>query len=214
MSGCNFLLANKKNRLCQIFFASPLNIFGIAWFNMKIESITIMIACKTNFGDMDTNAHSTYLPNSTVKSTRNQVESGNLSQESSFRSLNKKGQDGANENTKKVWLSSVLQNPFKNLYRNNHIGEDARELTEENGYWNGGTRSTDMEDETKPGNNKLIRIMESLDPSYRTPFLMAYQGRSYKEIQVALGGIPMEIVKSRIFQAREILKKQIIDMHA
>ncbi|MEM6964862.1 MAG: sigma factor-like helix-turn-helix DNA-binding protein, partial [Bacteroidota bacterium] len=41
---------------------------------------------------------------------------------------------------------------------------------------------------------------------YRTPFLMAYQGYQYEEIKEALGNIPMGTVKSRIHNARRILK--------
>ena len=56
---------------------------------------------------------------------------------------------------------------------------------------------------------ELTKMVDSLPDTYRTPFLMAYQGYQYDEISDAMGGLPMGTVKSRIHLARKQLKQQI-----
>jgi len=51
-------------------------------------------------------------------------------------------------------------------------------------------------------------MIDSLKEGYRIPFMMAYQGYQYDEIQEKMN-LPMGTIKSRIHHARRILKTQI-----
>jgi len=56
--------------------------------------------------------------------------------------------------------------------------------------------------------NELNGMIESLDDSIKTPFMMHYIGHKYQEIADELS-LPLGTVKSRIFFARKALKAKI-----
>lgn len=55
---------------------------------------------------------------------------------------------------------------------------------------------------------EIIKALESIDDSIRTPFLMHYNGFKYDEIAEEMR-IPLGTVKSRIFFARKELRSKL-----
>ena len=55
---------------------------------------------------------------------------------------------------------------------------------------------------------EIMKSMNELDEGLSKPFLMAFQGYKYEEIAEEMG-LPLGTVKSRIHQARKLLKIKI-----
>ena len=60
---------------------------------------------------------------------------------------------------------------------------------------------------------ELLEIVGQLKDTYRIPFMLFYKGYHYDEIAQVMG-IPMGTVKSRIFYARDTLRRMIQTAHS
>jgi RNA polymerase sigma-70 factor (ECF subfamily) len=141
-----------------------------------------------------------------MKITRNVDDAKDLLQETSMRAyLNRhRFQVGTNF---KAWMSTIMKNVFINGYRKKKRRPSA-DVAIEDLY---PSNEREMVNNSAPSNlmmEELNGILDKLDPEYKTPFKLYFEGYRYEEISETME-IPLGTVKSRIFYARQKLKNQI-----
>ena len=140
--------------------------------------------------------------------TKNTEDAKDLYQETAFRTKTKrdKFKQGTNQ---KACLITIMKNTLINNYRKKKKKNTIVDTTENLFYINSGGAMVDND----AGRNILIDELESmidkLDESTKTPFMMHFTGYKYQEIADALE-LPLGTVKSRIFFARKELKDNIM----
>ena len=136
--------------------------------------------------------------------TSNENDAKDLLQETSYRAL--KGQNDYIEyGTIKSWLFTIMRNTFLNdqsrlLKLKDNI--PAEELS---------IPFIDDQLESRIISSEILKIIYQLDREKRIPFLLYITGYSYDEIAEKLK-IPLGTVKSRIHQARQILKDRLKEL--
>lgn len=139
-----------------------------------------------------------------LKLTNNLEDAKDLVQETGCRAYNHKESFKIDSNFR-AWLTVIMRNTFINDYRKRkrrnlwfepiEAQHDARIVT-------------GNEAESNLVMQELSIILNEMEESFRTPFLMHYQGFKYDEISEELD-IPLGTVKSRIFFARKKLRNRI-----
>lgn len=153
------------------------------------------------------NSHTNYLRNFAMKLTRDKNAADDLFQETALRAFRHQTQYINNTNLK-AWLSTIMKNSFINLYRKQKRRNEIQDTTSEDFYLNLSNDTINNYGEMNINIQEISKIIDSLKDGYRIPFLMAYQGYQYEEIQEKMD-LPMGTIKSRIHHARRILKKEI-----
>lgn len=130
-----------------------------------------------------------------------------LLQETMFKALSNKDkfQQGTNI---KAWLYTIMKNVFINNYRRKTKMKVTTDGTENSYYLDYGQSVEPNKAQSKMVMDDLMRVVNSLPEEYRTPFLRHYEGFKYQEIADELD-LPLGTVKSRIFLARQELKKKL-----
>ena len=140
--------------------------------------------------------------------TKNTEDAKDLYQETAFRAMTNRDKFRPGTNLK-AWLFTIMKNIFINNYRKKMKKNTIVDTTENLFYINSGGAMVDND----AGRNILIDELESmidkLDESTKTPFMMHFTGYKYQEIADALE-LPLGTVKSRIFFARKELKDNIM----
>ena len=160
----------------------------------------------------DFTALSSYLRGFAMKLTRDKNVAEDLFQEtalSAFKHQNKFKKD----TNMKAWLSTIMKNSFINLYRKNQRRNEIQDETTGSYFLNSFEGTASNDGEMNINIDEITNLIDQLDEGLRKPFLMAYQGYQYDEIQTAMGNLPMGTVKSRIHHARRILKSRIGAMY-
>ena len=142
-----------------------------------------------------------------LRLTKNRQDAQDLMQETSLRAYRHRAKFATGTNFKS-WVSTIMRNTYINRYRKmktrKHVNQPIEEfnyaLESKNAITNHGEHDMRMKE--------LTRMLESVGKIYSVPFMMFYQGYEYKEIAAELG-IPIGTVKSRIFLARQRMKKMI-----
>lgn len=141
------------------------------------------------------------------KLTKDENKAKDLVQEAALKAYRNidKFREGTNF---KAWISTILRNTFINNYRRAKVRnitsepvDDILYKVEEKFYtYNEGTVSIQMKE--------LYSMIDQLKPKYKRPFLMHYKGYEYSEIAAEMD-IPLGTVKSRLFVARQQLRKTV-----
>jgi len=143
-----------------------------------------------------------------MKLTKNYEDANDLLQETSLKAYTYRNQFKEGSNLR-AWLSTIMRNTFIN-----HLRRVKRRLTIHDGtdtsYY---INNSLLKPERNTGESNVMleeleSIIESLDDSLKTPFLMYYQGYKYNEISQKLNK-PLGTIKSKIFFARKELKSKI-----
>ena len=158
------------------------------------------------------NMHTNYLRRFAMRLTRDKSTADDLFQETALNAFRNKNKFQHNTNMKS-WLGTIMKNIFINLYRKNKRKKVVQDTSDELYMLNSAQILIKNEGEMNVRMNEIISLIEQLDKSYKIPFMMAYQGYKYDEIQEILGNLPLGTIKSRIHLARKILKKQIDKMY-
>ena len=108
----------------------------------------------------------------------------------------------------KAWLATIMRNTFINGFRKKQRRGEILDQSQELFLLNAGQGQINNAAEGNLQLEELITIVESLPEELRKPFLLFFQGYKYDEISQELD-IPLGTTKSRIFQARKRMKKQI-----
>lgn len=156
----------------------------------------------TKFNDLSTSLNSF-----AYNLTKNQEDAKDLFQETAFRAMTNKEKFRPGTNLK-AWLFTIMKNIFINNYRKKVKKNTIIDTTDNMYFINSGGAMI----ENDAGRNILMQelsgMIESLDESIKTPFMMHYVGHKYQEIADELE-LPLGTVKSRIFFARKALKEKI-----
>lgn len=154
------------------------------------------------------NTHSNYLKAFAMKLTRDKNSADDLFQETALSAFRHQSKFENNTNMK-AWLCTIMKNSFINFYRKNKRRSEVQDFSKDEYLINSSHNTIGNEGEINVNVDELTAIIDNLDEGYRVPFLMAYQGYQYDEIEEAMGNLPMGTVKSRIHHARRILKEKI-----
>ncbi|MEM9917327.1 MAG: RNA polymerase sigma factor [Bacteroidota bacterium] len=144
--------------------------------------------------------------------TRNAEDANDLIQETALRALRHKDKFSPGSNLK-AWLATIMRNTFINKLRaakrravlsdgssNTYlIDSDIRQFVRNDG------ESYIMQEE-------LVTIVDQLDKKFKEPFLLHYNGYSYEEIATQLQ-MPIGTIKSRIYTARQYLRKEVTRLY-
>ncbi len=108
----------------------------------------------------------------------------------------------------KAWVGVIMRNSFINGYhrkkRRGLVFDDSKESYLLNDTKNKVTN----EGEGNIAMTEMLNLVNELQDGLRIPFVMTYEGYKYDEIAQHMN-LPIGTVKSRIFQARKILKTKL-----
>lgn len=150
-------------------------------------------------------SHFTFLTTFAIHLTKNSDDAKDLVQDTIYKALKHQSKFAEGSNLK-AWLTTILKNSFINNYRKlkRRTQLDFENPIISNNEFNKGE------------SNFLLKEIQSeinkLDSEYRIPFLLAFDGFKYDEIAENLN-IPLGTVKSRIFNARRILKEKLFSLY-
>lgn len=140
--------------------------------------------------------------------TKDKEEAHDLFQETALKAYKNKSQFIPKTNIK-AWMMTIMRNSFINNYRRNkrrqHLNESQNEYVLSQQVE---TISTGNEGERNIYLEELTNMIEGLGVWLKVPFKMFLQGYKYEEIAQELDA-PLGTIKSRIFMARKILKKEV-----
>jgi len=139
--------------------------------------------------------------------TKNQEDAKDLYQETAFRAISNKEKFRPGTNFK-AWSFTIMKNIFINNYRKKMKKNTIIDTTDNMYFINSGATLIDNDAGRNILMDELNGMIESLDDSIKTPFMMHFTGFKYQEIADKLE-LPLGTVKSRIFFARKALKELI-----
>ena len=108
----------------------------------------------------------------------------------------------------KAWLYTIMKNTFITNYQRMVRKNTFIDTTDNLHYINSMDSSTDNMAYSSFAQDDINRAVNSLDDTYRMPFMMHFRGFKYHEIATKLA-IPIGTVKNRIHIARKELKDQL-----
>ncbi len=139
--------------------------------------------------------------------TKDNEEAKDLMQETVYKALVNSDKYNSGTNIK-AWLYTIMRNIFINNYRKkskHHIVSDANDEYR----LNSNIHNTIQNQAIANINVKEINnAINKLQPLYKIPFMLYFEGYKYEEIANTLKE-PMGTIKSRIHLARKMLKQQI-----
>ena len=140
--------------------------------------------------------------------TRDREEAKDLLQETAYRAFWNRTKFAVGTNFK-AWIMTIMRNTYISAYRKRRSS-----IVQSHAYDFDPSSSKRLSvANTAPSsiNHEAITgILDELDELYSTPFRMFYAGYRYEEIAEYLD-VPMGTVKSRIFCARQKLRRQITE---
>ena len=139
--------------------------------------------------------------------TKDAIDAEDLFQETTLRAISNKEKFRPGTNFK-AWMFTIMKNIFINNYRKKMKANTIMDSTDNMYYINSGKNVVHNDVDRNVLMDELQVMIEDLDESIRTPFLMHYEGFKYQEIAEHLD-LPLGTVKSRIFFARKALKESI-----
>lgn len=139
--------------------------------------------------------------------TGSHEEAEDLLQETMLKALSNRDRFQDNTNLK-AWLYTIMKNIFINDYRRKSKYRTMVDTTDNMFYLNTGQVSEADKATSSLVMQDLNKIIETVSDEYRTPFMMHHQGFKYQEIAEKYQ-IPLGTVKSRIFLARQELKRKL-----
>jgi len=141
-----------------------------------------------------------------MKLTRSKSDADDLLQETVIRAYSNREKFEIGTNFKS-WITTIMRNTFINDYRTKKRRNLVDGSLDDHSY--------SIESNIVPNNSEsnlmmeeLSKILETVKPKYRIPFLMYYKGYEYQEIATEMN-LPIGTVKSRLFTARQKLSALI-----
>lgn len=139
--------------------------------------------------------------------TNDLEDTNDLLQETMFKALSNKDKFEQGTNIK-AWLYTIMKNIFINNYRRKTKMRITSDGTENTFYLDSNQQTEGNRAQGKLVMDDLMKIVAGLPEEYKIPFMRHYEGFKYQEIADELD-LPLGTVKSRIFLARQELKKKL-----
>lgn len=108
----------------------------------------------------------------------------------------------------KSWVGVIMRNLFINGYRRKKRRNLIFDNSPENYLINSSENKVHNEGEGNILMTEMLSLVNDLPDGLKIPFLMTYEGYKYEEIAQKME-MPIGTIKSRIFQARKVLKEQV-----
>lgn len=141
------------------------------------------------------------------KLTSDRDDAMDLVQETYLKSL-KSYHKLVNETNFKAWTFTIMKNTFINNYRHNLLQNTFRDRTKESFFINKTEASDSYNPHSVYSSLEITQHLEYLKYELRQPLTMHLNGYKYHEIADKLN-LTIGTVKSRIFQSRRQLMKQL-----
>lgn len=139
-----------------------------------------------------------------TKLTKSDEKARDLLQETFLKVLSNRDKYREEQNFR-AWVYTILKNQFINDYRKEKKNNTCDYLTSDCDYLN---NIYSINSEEIISYKEIKSEIDNLDNIYRYPFKLLLSGYKYEEIKIFLG-LKIGTVKSRIFEARKILTKNI-----
>jgi len=135
--------------------------------------------------------------------TRNLTDAEDLYQDTIFLALKNKDKFAVGTNFMS-WIKTIMRNTFINQYRKKKRFQKAMSTTSTGFFFK--RKDIDNSTESQIAMQDIQKLIDGVNEIYRIPFLMYYVGYSYDEIAQEMQ-VPLGTIKSRIFYARQHLRK-------
>ena len=139
--------------------------------------------------------------------TRNTDNAFDLLQDTLLKAMNYREKFDADTNLK-AWLFTIMKNTFINNYRRqkkiNALVSQGDEVQLNRAF----SQNVYEHSQSRIQSKDILSKIESLDATYREPFVKYYIGYKYEDIAKQMN-LPLGTVKSRIFIARKLLMEQL-----
>ncbi len=139
--------------------------------------------------------------------TKNQEDARDLYQDTAYRAMINRNKFKPGTNFK-AWIFTIMKNIFINNYRKKIKRNTIIDKTDNQYFLNSGSAILENDAESNILMDEVFKMIEELEESIKTPFMMHFEGYKYQEIADILD-LPLGTVKSRIFFARKALKSKI-----
>ncbi|MGE5357193.1 MAG: RNA polymerase sigma factor [Deltaproteobacteria bacterium] len=139
--------------------------------------------------------------------TKNDEEAEDLLQDTAYKAIINRKKFIAGTNFK-AWLFTIMKNTFINDYRRKVRRNTVMDSTDNQFFINSSESIVQNEADSQILLEELNELIDLLDDNLREPFRMHFTGYKYQEIAEKTD-IPLGTVKSRIFIARNEIKKLI-----
>lgn len=139
--------------------------------------------------------------------TKDQEESNDLVQETMLKAFVNRTRFAPDTNLK-GWLFTIMKNTFINNYRRMVKRNTFLDSTDNTYYLDSAAHSTGNLGESKMISDEIEKEIARLPFDVREAFMMNFRGFKYQEI-ADFFQIPIGTVKTRIHQARKILKRKL-----
>jgi RNA polymerase sigma-70 factor, ECF subfamily len=140
--------------------------------------------------------------------TKNTEDAKDLFQETAFRAI-KNSEKFMEDTNFKAWTFTIMKNIFINNYRKKVKANTILDSSDNNFFIDNSPTNSSVNDGFRHlFSEELHSMVDKLEETIKTPFLLHFQGYKYNEI-AELYDLPLGTVKSRIFFARKALKSMI-----
>jgi RNA polymerase sigma factor (sigma-70 family) len=143
-----------------------------------------------------------------LRLTSNTEKAHELLQETFMKALLYRDKFAQNTNFK-AWVHTIMKNTFINEYRRNMKTKNTFNVAN-NDFCQFQKDKSLPSPESIYNSKEIIKCINVLDAEYKIPFNLFLDGFKYKEIAEELN-LPLGTVKSRIFFARKMLGKLLIE---
>ncbi len=151
--------------------------------------------------------HSKSLKPIAMRLTRDMEDAEDLLQETVLKAFTNRDKFAEGTNLR-AWLYTIMKNTFITNYQRMVRRGTFVDTTENLYYLNSNDSITENQAHSNFNLSDINRAIESLDETYKTPFMMHFKGFKYFEIAEKLN-IPIGTVKNRIHIARKELKNRL-----
>jgi len=138
--------------------------------------------------------------------TKNMETAKDLAQEASYLAHKRRHTFQSGSNLRN-WMRTITFNTFVNGYRKTKRRRELISARPPVDNWMV-NRTTDNDGQHQLNADDLMAVVEALPRLYRQPFMMHYRGITYQAMSLRLR-VPIGTIKSRVFTARQLMKKMI-----
>lgn len=138
--------------------------------------------------------------------TKDRTDAEDLYQDTMYKALRYQHQYQPKTNLQ-AWLMTIMRNTFINEWRKRRRAHQVKHMNVK-GVTVGPQTTTANTGESAMTTQEIMSLLNKLDEGLRKPFLMAFKGYKYEEIATEMN-LPLGTIKSRIHQARKLLKASI-----
>jgi RNA polymerase sigma-70 factor (ECF subfamily) len=202
---------NTREKVHKKFLSELLNSFIC-----NNDSFTIIFAITINPLDHQTmtistfgqlfQEHSPNLQAFALQLTRDKNDAEDLFQDTAYKAMRYRHLYQPKTNLQ-AWMMTIMRNTFINEWRKRKRKQQIAEL-QIPGVTLTQTTATRNDGESKVTMQELMKTMDQLEEGLSKPFLMAFRGYKYEEIANEMN-LPLGTIKSRIHQARKLLRASI-----